>query len=240
MEIVESPQINSFAKVRSDRNQSDRHQSDLTGSNQAGSPAEDIVFVLTSAQLQSIVTRAIQDVTGTVMDITGTFTDVTETVLNVTVTIQSERDKDLIAEAIQPLQDRISSLEERLVSLEEENTSMRLKMASLETTEEQDISRLACDIAYDRQRISKLESKPTGPAPTAPPQGEKTLARIAKIDEVLKARGATTLKQLEHILGIDRATMTRLLGKLDMRRYDLHARPGDAREKVLRLRAQIR
>jgi len=71
-------------------------------------------------------------------------------------------------------------------------------------------------------------------------QGEKTAARITKIDEVLKSRGPTTLKQLEHILGIDRATMTRLLGKLDKRSYELHARPGDAREKVLRLKAKIR
>jgi hypothetical protein len=28
--------------------------------------------------------------------------------------------------------------------------------------------------------------------------------------------------------------MNRLLAKLDMRRYDLHARPGDAQEKVLK------
>jgi hypothetical protein len=33
--------------------------------------------------------------------------------------------------------------------------------------------------------------------------------------------------------------MNRLLAKLDMRRYDLHARPGDAQEKVLRLKPQI-
>jgi hypothetical protein len=32
--------------------------------------------------------------------------------------------------------------------------------------------------------------------------------------------------------------MNRLLAKLDMRRHDLHARPGDAREKELRLKAQ--
>ena len=70
--------------------------------------------------------------------------------------------------------------------------------------------------------------------------GTKTIARIAKIDEILKSRGPTTLKELERTLGIDRATMTRLLGKLDMRRYDLHSRPGDEREKVLRLKAQIR
>jgi hypothetical protein len=33
--------------------------------------------------------------------------------------------------------------------------------------------------------------------------------------------------------------MNGLLAKLDIRRYDLHARPGDAGEKVLRLKAQI-
>lgn len=74
----------------------------------------------------------------------------------------------------------------------------------------------------------------------ASPKGAKTLARIAKIDEILKARGATTLKELERVLAIDRATMTRLLGKLDKRRYELHSRPGDDREKVLRLKVQIR
>jgi TolA-binding protein len=145
-----------------------------------------------------------------------------------------------VQKAIQPLRDRISEMDGRIARLEEENASMRLKMASLESTEEQDVTRICLDVAQDRQRISKLESKPTGPAPTAPPQGEKTVARVAKIDEVLKSRGPTTLTQLEHILGICKATMTRLLGKLDMRRYELHARPGDAREKVLRLKAQIR
>jgi len=34
------------------------------------------------------------------------------------------------------------------------------------------------------------------PAPTAP-RGEKTKARIAKIDEILKARGSTTPKTFE-------------------------------------------
>jgi Fic family protein len=76
--------------------------------------------------------------------------------------------------------------------------------------------------------------------PTAQPKGEKTIARIARIEEVLKTRGPSTLKELERILGIDKATMTRLLGKLDMRRYELHSRPGDDREKVLRLKVQIR
>jgi hypothetical protein len=38
---------------------------------------------------------------------------------------------------------------------------------------------------------------------TAPPKGEKTVARIAKIEEVLKSRGPSTLEELERILGVD-------------------------------------
>jgi DNA-binding MarR family transcriptional regulator len=87
--------------------------------------------------------------------------------------------------------------------------------------------------------IGQLREATQKTAASIPPRGEKTIARIAKIDEVLKSRGPTTLKELERILGIDRATMTRLLRKLDMRRYELHSRLGDDREKVLRLKVQI-
>lgn len=55
-----------------------------------------------------------------------------------------------VEKAIQHLQDRISSLDDRIASLEEEN-------AALAVTQEQDVSRLALDIAYDRQRLAKLE-----------------------------------------------------------------------------------
>ncbi len=76
--------------------------------------------------------------------------------------------------------------------------------------------------------------------PLVESRGKKTQARISQIDEILKTRGATTLKELEWILKIDRATMTRLLGKLDKRRFEVHSRPGDGREKVLRFKATIR
>ena len=75
---------------------------------------------------------------------------------------------------------------------------------------------------------------------TAPPRGEKTLARINKIDTILKARGPTTLKELGRTLKISSREMSRILSKLDKRRFELHSRPGDDREKVLRLKAQIR
>jgi DNA-binding MarR family transcriptional regulator len=134
----------------------------------------------------------------------------------------------LLAEPIeaapQSLQDRISYLEGIIVQLKEENAAMAATQAHF--IENQEIQ---------LKLIKQLRERAMKPA-----NGTKTIARIAKIDEILKSRGPTTLKELERILGIDRATMTRLLGKLDMRRYDLHSRPGDEREKVLRLKAQIR
>jgi len=125
---------------------------------------------------------------------------------------------------LQPLQDHISSLES-IIALQGE------KIAALEATASHHEENLLIQL----QLIKQLRE--SGRKPSI---GTKTMARIAKIDEILKSRGPTTLKELERTLGIDRATMTRLLGKLDMRRYDLHSRPGDEREKVLRLKAQIR
>jgi hypothetical protein len=72
--------------------------------------------------------------------------------------------------------------------------------------------------------------------PKAPPQGSKTIARIAKIDEILKARGATTLKELERILKIRPQEMSRLLRRLDKRRYEIFLRDGSKQEKVMRLK----
>ena len=125
---------------------------------------------------------------------------------------------------LQPLQDHISSLES-IIALQGE------RITALEATASHHEENLLIQL----QLIKQLRE--SGRKPSI---GAKTIARIAKIDEILKSRGPTTLKELERTLVIDRATMTRLLGKLDMRRYDLHSRPGDEREKVLRLKAQIR
>jgi uncharacterized coiled-coil protein SlyX len=135
-----------------------------------------------------------------------------------------------IQKAIQPLQDRIETLEATVARQDE-------KIASLESTASLHEENLFIQLRLIGQLREAAQKTAT---PPAPPKGTKTLARLAKIDEILKTRRATTLKELERILGIDRATMTRLLARLDMRRYEIHSRPGDDREKVLRLKAQIR
>jgi hypothetical protein len=44
-----------------------------------------------------------------------------------------------------------------MARLEEENATWRLKMASMESLEEQDINRMYVDIALDKQRLARLE-----------------------------------------------------------------------------------
>jgi hypothetical protein len=152
--------------------------------------------------------------------------------------LTSSQLQEIISRAIQPLQDLIESLETTVTSQGEEIAVLRASVASLTKDEKLDHA----DIRDLFESIATLAPRPSTapPAPPTPPRGEKSIARIAKIDDVLKSRGPTTLSQMGHILKISPKEMNRLLAKLDMRRYELHARPGDAREKVLRLRAQIR
>jgi Fic family protein len=133
---------------------------------------------------------------------------------------------------IQDLRDEIAdlkaivvNLEAKVLALEATRGSRDEKIAALEESNYrhlQLIQDLKDDLKEGR-RPSKLS-------------GEKTLARIAKIDEILKSRGPTTLKELERILKISDKEMNRILKRLDDRRYEDFSRPGNKREKVLRLK----
>lgn len=68
-----------------------------------------------------------------------------------------------VQDAIQPLQDRIESLQGMVDSQTE-------KIAALEDLQEHEISRVCVDIAYDRQRIAKLEK--VEPQPLQKDRGE--------------------------------------------------------------------
>lgn len=61
-----------------------------------------------------------------------------------------------VTKAIEPLQDEVRGLKAIVANQNE-------KIATLETTQDQDITRLALDIAYDRQRLAKLEKKEPQP-----------------------------------------------------------------------------
>lgn len=61
------------------------------------------------------------------------------------------------AEALQWLLTAFHEQQKRIIQLEKDNAAMRLKIASLESLQEQDVSRICLDIAQDRKRLAKLE-----------------------------------------------------------------------------------
>jgi len=137
--------------------------------------------------------------------------------------------KGLVTQVIQPLQDEVSLLRATVDRQDE-------KIAALETTVEKDVDRICLDIAYDRQRLAKLE-KGQCTLPTSPAPGDKTASRIEKMKDFLKTRGGgATFQECERLLGIKPNQMSRLVSMLDKRSFEVFTRAGDDRQRVLRLK----
>jgi chromosome segregation ATPase len=133
-------------------------------------PSEEPIFVLTASQFKDIIAQVVREATAPLKERISRL----EASLN-------------IPNPIPEAQNQLEKLQDKLMALKEENLALKSKLEAVESWGE----RLALDRALDGQRIAKLEQKATA---STPPKGEKTLARIAKIDEVLKTRGATVLK----------------------------------------------
>ncbi len=130
--------------------------------------------------------------------------------------------QDLIKEAIQPLQDRIESLE----------ATVGAKLAALETTELQDVDRLALDIAYDRQRLAKLEH--TEPGPTNEDRAEKLKAYLtAKKDA--GQRPEISFTEARTYLEVSRSQFSQLISKLDPRDFVISPHPLNYKAKMIGL-----
>jgi hypothetical protein len=149
--------------------------------------------------------------------------------------------QDLIKEAIQPLQDRVEALEVTVASLQEDNAALRRSLASLEARQDQDTTRICLDIAYDRQRISKLEQgSPQHQAAPTEPRGNLTAARIDLLKDTCKAHGGgITFKEAGRLLGMKPNQMTAFVAQLDKRSFEVFTRSGDRRQKVIRLKTRI-
>jgi uncharacterized membrane protein len=147
------------------------------------SPSEEVVFILTSSQLQEIISQAVQ-------------------------------------KAIEPLQDCVKDLE-KIVAAQGE------QIATLTSTQEQDVNRICLDIAYDRQRLARLER--VEPQPQQRDRGEILRALIA-------ANGGKMLaKDARQKMRLDKATFSRLLDTLkdDIAIKSLHT---DKRKMILMLK----
>ena len=135
-----------------------------------------------------------------------------------------------VTEALKPALERVSDLEADISALKAEIVDVR-------ASSESEIERVCEDIAFDRRRLCQLEQSMI---PTPAPLGDKTAARTEKLKEFLKARGGgATFQEVERLLNIRPNQMTALVSQLDKRRFEVFARSGDKRQRIIRLKAQI-
>jgi len=89
--------------------------------------------------------------------------------------------------------------------------------------------------------VEEIDARLGKTAPAPSPQGQKTAASIAKLKEILKARGGSqTFKKLQEDLDLSPSEFAHLVGCLDKRSFEVGRRPGTKREeKVLSLRVRI-
>jgi len=138
-----------------------------------------------------------------------------------------------VAEALNTALERVSDMEADIITLRDEIVDLR---ALFET----DTSHLAESIAQDRRRISSLEQSRTIPTLAPEVKGERTASRISKLKEYLKARGGgATFQEVERLLNIRPNQMTKLVSQLDKRSFEVFARSGDQRQRVIRLKVRI-
>lgn len=125
--------------------------------------------------------------------------------------------QEIISRSIQPLR--------------EEMTALCSRLAELESLQESEISRVCCDIAYDRQRLARLENPIKRP-------GKTETARAEKIEKYLQSRPdhRATFETLKGHLGIDNVLLNQAIKTLmdgSSGRYGITRTSGDKRKRTL-------
>lgn len=132
-----------------------------------------------------------------------------------------------IETALQRLRDEITALQDAREMDMQEIAALRLKVASLESLQEQDTNRICRDIAIDRQRLKRLEK--AEPQPLQKDRGEILRALIVANGGKMLAKDA---RQKMHL---SKPLFSMLLATMDdhIETKPLHS---DNRRKVLILR----
>jgi predicted RNase H-like nuclease (RuvC/YqgF family) len=139
--------------------------------------------------------------------------------------------KESVEQAIEPLQDHIEALDATVANQGEEIVSLRSTVASLESLQERDTTRICLDIAYDRKRLAKLEH------PTKEP-GKTELSRAEKIERYLAGRPnhQASFETLKGVLQINNVLLNQTIKILmdgSPGRYGVTKAPGDKRKRTL-------
>jgi hypothetical protein len=130
--------------------------------------------------------------------------------------------QDLIKEAIQPLQDEVESFRATVTRQDE-------KIAALESTQEQDVDRICLDVAYDRQRLARLER--VEPQPMQKDRGDILRALLAANGGKMLAKDA---RNKMHLSKNRFSEMLKICDFLDTR--PLHS---DKRKTVIILKSEL-
>jgi len=98
------------------------------------------------------------------------------------------------------------------------------------------------DLQSLEEEVHSQKGKEPQALAQAPGGGKKTLARIEKARQILKASGGSrTFQELEKSLGLSPSQFTYLVSHMDKRSFEVSRRPGGKRgEKILGLRERIR
>ena len=142
-----------------------------------------------------------------------------------------------VKEAIQPLQDEVMGLKATAASQGEEIAALRSKVASLESLQESETSRLWMDIAEDRRRLAKLEKSTPGPTDEE---------RIGKLEGYLKDKKSAGLKpeasftEARAYLELSRSQFSQLISKLDPRDFMISPHPLNYKSKMIGLSRKVK
>ena len=211
------------------------------------SPLEEPVFILTSSQLQELISQAITQALKKRQEALPEAPIGQEKLLEV-----------LEAQAleIQALNRKLEAQTERLETLEkleelyhgeapapEERAGLREVYQRKKEAQESLPSRVWSmeeDLQSLEQEVQSLRGKER--EKTKAQGGRKIEARIKEVKTILKASGGSrTFQELERSLGLSPQQFTYLVSHLDKRTFEISRRPGTKRgEKVLSLRVRIR
>jgi DNA-binding MarR family transcriptional regulator len=124
---------------------------------------------------------------------------------------------------------------EKTEQLLAEIAALTIELEDLRRQWEADLDRVLREIAYDRQRLAKLEH---------PEERELTpteLAHLQRIEKHLKdsSRHAASFAELRGLLGVSPGRVSQLVKKLDPQRFEVKRSASDHKARVLVLKGKL-
>ena len=121
---------------------------------------------------------------------------------------------------------------ENAEELRAEVAALSLELETLRQKWDTDLDRVLREIAYDRQRLARLEHpEEREPTPTE-------LAHLQRIEKHLKdsSRHAASFAELRGLLGVSPGRVSQLVRKLDPQRFEVKRSSANHKARVLVLR----